>query len=532
MFRALLKTRLQALFSSLFRTGRTKKKHGAGFAALIALFAVYIVGCFFWMFGMMFHAICLPLASAGLGWLYFALAAVMSLLLAVVMSAFMAQQQLFSARDNELLLSMPIPPAMVLASRMLALLVMNFAVVALVAGPAGVVWAMNCGVSAAGVVLFIAVFLLLLFLILALDCVFGWLLALITQRVRNKSMVSTVFSLAFLALYFYGYSRANTYMAALISQGAAIGETVRRAVYPAYAAGMAIAEHDPVSLLLFAACCLLPFALVYAVLSATFVRLVTAQRGAAKIKYRERALRAGSASSALLKRELRHFAANGMYILNAALGSAITLAGAVTLILYRDLPARLTAAEPGLTPYLGAAGVAVLSLLAATDIISAPSVSLEGKTLWIAQSLPVPGGQVLEAKARMHLVVALPPNLLCAAALIGVLRLPLLTALAAFLAPAAVTAFCAYLGVVVNLHFPKLDFVNEVYVVKQSMSVMIAMFAGMGAVALPAGLYAWQLTGVMGSDAFIFLCTALYAAGAFVMRRYLYRGGARRFAAL
>lgn len=532
MFRALLRTRLQALFSAMFRTGRTKKRHGAGFALLIGLFAVYILGCFFWLFGMMFDAVCQPLAAAGLGWLYFALAAVMSLLLAVVMSAFMAQQQLFSATDNELLLSMPIPPAMVLASRMVALFVMNAGVVLLVAGPAGVVWIRHFGASAAGVVFFVAVFLLLLFLILALDCVFGWLLALITERVRNKSMVSTVFSLAFLAAYFYGYSRMNSYIAALLQNGAEIGGAVRRAVYPVYAAGMAIAERDPVSLLVFAACCLVPFALIYLLLSATFVHLVTARRGAGKVKYRERALKAGSAASALLRKELRHFAANGMYILNAALGSAFTLAAAVALVIYRDLPAQAAASMPGSAPYLGAAGIAALCLLASTDIISAPSVSLEGKSLWIAKSLPVPAGQVLEAKARMHMVVAMPPNLLCAAALIWVLRLRGLTALGAFLAPAAVTAFCAYLGVVINLHFPKLDFVNEVAVVKQSMSVIIAMFAGMGAVVLPAVLYIWQLTGVLASDVFILLCTALYAAAALGMRRYLYGGGARRFAAL
>ncbi|HBD86238.1 MAG TPA: hypothetical protein DC001_02285, partial [Clostridiales bacterium] len=118
-------------------------------------FALYVIGCFFFMFGGMFSALCRPLVSFGLGWLYFALAAIMSVTLCFIGSVFTAQQQLFSARDNDLLLAMPIPPAYILGSRMIMLLVLNFLMGLLVIAPAGVVYCMNFTPSAAGVAVFI-----------------------------------------------------------------------------------------------------------------------------------------------------------------------------------------------------------------------------------------------------------------------------------------------------------------------------------------------------------------------------------------
>ena len=48
-------------------------------------------------------------------------------------------------------------------------------------------------------------------------------------------------------------------------------------------------------------------------------------------------------------------------------------------------------------------------MIASINDISAPSVSLEGKTLWLVQALPVSPWQVLKAKLKLHLILTLPP---------------------------------------------------------------------------------------------------------------------------
>ena len=63
----------------------------------------------------------LPLASvllpAGLDWLYFASMGLTALLVSVLASAFTSYSGLFQSRDNELLLSLPIPPAVIFGVR-------------------------------------------------------------------------------------------------------------------------------------------------------------------------------------------------------------------------------------------------------------------------------------------------------------------------------------------------------------------------------------------------------------------------------
>ena len=92
--------------------------------------------------------------------------------------------------------------------------------------------------------------------------------------------------------------------------------------------------------------------------------------------------------------------------------------------------------------------------------------------------------------------------------------------------------FGALLGVVTNLRFPKFDYINETAVIKNSMSVMITMFASWGVLAAPVILYVATLDGVIGLTAYLYICAALLAAACAAMYVYLGRGGARRFDAL
>ena len=219
----------------------------------------------------------------------------------------------------------------------------------------------------------------------------------------------------------------------------------------------------------------MPFALVYWVLSRTLIRLATRNRGFSRIEYREKPLKTGSASVALLKKELFHFGANGMYIMNAALGSFFTLAAAVALALYRDLPVIAAASIPEIAPYLPAAATVMICLLESTNIISAPSVSLEGKNLWIVKVIPVSAATVLFSKVNCHLVIALPPAVLASFSIILVLRPSPMGIAAVLILPAVFTFFCALLGIVLNLLFPKFDYINDVAVVKQGISSILSM---------------------------------------------------------
>lgn len=521
MFKALFKTRLQALFSYIFRGSRLGKKRGKAIAALFALLMVYAIGCFYMMFAMMFNSLCNPLVSAGLDWLYFAIAGIVAFAICFVGSIFTTQTQLYEAKDNEMLLAMPIPPGYILASRMAMLLVLNYFFEFMVAVPAGVVYLIKQPATAAGIVFFIICFLFLPFLVMTCSCLAGWIVALVSSKLRSKNLITMIFSLAFLAGYFYFYSQANNYFNALIQNGAAVADAMKRALFPAYHFGYAIAGPSSVSLALFILCAVLPFCAVYAVLSKSFITIATAKKGAAKIKYREKSLKVSGVMSALVKKELKHFVSSPMYMLNGALGVVFTVILPFVFIFKRDLIGQVFAAAPFIEQYTGAFVVLALCGMQSTNIISAPSISLEGKNLWIAQSFPIDGGDVLLSKAYAHMTVCIPPSLLASFAFLFILDMTPLRACLIIIVPVIFSVFQALLGVAVNLRFPKFDWISETVAVKQGLSTMITMFSSMGVVALPVILYITVLVNIMSAELFIILYTAALAAVSAVMYGYL-----------
>ena len=508
MFKALLRVQFSSLWATLTRNTTGKRKKSTGKAVLVAILFIYILGCFFVMFGGMFYALAEPLSMLGLGWFYFALAGIIAAALCFIGSVFMAQQQLFNAKDNELLLSMPIPPSYILGSRMAALLLVNYAFELVVFIPVGVVWCMKLSVTAMGAVCFVLVCLLLPFLILSFTCLFAWLLALISSRLRFKTVITLVLSLAFLGLYMYAVMNMQNYLLALLESSAQLAGSVEAYAYPAYALGVAIAGGDLVSLLGFAACCILPFAIVCALLSRFFTS-VTTKRASVRIKYRRTELKAAGAMSALLKKELRRFASNSMIILNSALGSIFLVIMGVAALIYRDRLLEVLGFMPGSGDMLAGIAVLALSFMGAMDYISSATISLEGKSLWIPKTIPVPVRTILMSKVLLNVVIALPATLIASVCVAIALPMTALERLYVVLIPCIVSVFISLYGVVINLRFPKFDYINEVNVVKNSLSVCVCLFSSWGILAAPTLLYVFVLGDMVSMTAYLGICMAL-----------------------
>ena len=508
MFKALLRVQFSSLWATLTRNTTGKRKKSAGKGVLVAILFIYILGCFFFMFGGMFYALAEPLSMLGLGWFYFALAGIIAAALCFIGSVFMAQQQLFNAKDNELLLSMPIPSSYILGSRMAALLLVNYAFELVVFIPAAVVWCMKLSVTAMGAVCFVLACLLLPFLILSFTCLFAWLLALISSRLRFKTVITLVLSLGFLGLYMYAVMNMQNYLVALLENSAQLAGSVEAWAYPAYALGVAIAGGDLVSLIGFAACCILPFAVVCALLSRFFTS-VTTKRASVRIKYRRTELKAAGAMSALLKKELRRFASNSMIILNSALGSVFLVIMGVAALIYRDRLVEILGFMPGGSDMAAGMAVLALSFMGAMDYISSATISLEGKSLWIPKTIPVPVRTILMSKVLLNVVIALPATFIASACVAIALPMTALERLYVVLIPCMVSVFISLYGVVINLRFPKFDYINEVNVVKNSLSVCVCLFSSWGILAAPTLLYAFLLKDIIGMTAFLGICMGL-----------------------
>ena len=173
----------------------------------------------------------------------------------------------------------------------------------------------------------------------------------------------------------------------------------------------------------------------------------------------------------------------------------------------------------------------MLCVLASMVDTTAPSVSLEGKQLWLLQVLPVSGWQVLQAKLSLQLVLVLPLLLVLGLCGIGVLGIPLAEGALMLLAAALFCWVMAQVGLAANLLAPNLTWTDEIVPIKQSLSVLVTLFGDWAAVAVLAGAYL-LLRRWVSPLGFLALAALVLLAAALLLRNWLKTRGAARFAAL
>ena len=542
MWKALLKKQFLEMNQYYFHSRKTGKSRGkAGTIAFIGLFVVLFLGIAAAFFGLGM-GLASALDAAGLGWLYFALMGLISLALGIFGSVFNTYAGLYHAKDNELLLSMPIPPMQILLARMVVVYGLSLLYSGLVSLPTAVAWWVAAEkVSAVTVVMDLLQVLLQALLVTALTCFLGWIVALISSRLRNKSFVTVLCSLGLLAAYYFVYFKAQAYlngiMAGSVEAAATTAESLRRWAFPVYAYGRGatgeltgFALFALLSLALFALCCLL--------MSRNFMKIVTTDQGEKKTPLRESTLAEAKVTDvpkALLRKEWLRFKSSPTYMMNQGLGVVLLPVAAIVLLVKADtLRVALTglvAQLPQAEAFFPVIATAVVCLISSLNCVTAPSVSLEGKTVWVLQTMPVDPWQVLRAKYRLHLRVSLIPALIAAAAVCYVLQFPIFISFYVVVLSLLFVMFSGCFGLIMNLLKPIMNWTNEVVPVKQSVSVLYALFGGWILAAAMVGVY-FLLHKFVKIEGYLLLCIAVMALAVRVMDAWLRNRGAQIFSEL
>lgn len=481
MLKLLLKKQLFEIFSPYFYDAKKNKARSKVSTAMyFALFALLIVGLLGGIFTFLAIGLCRPLASANLSWLYFALMGLIAVLLGAFGSVFNTYAGLYLPKDNDLLLSMPIPVSSLVASRLLGVYLMGLIYSAVVILPAVIVYWVTAGVTAFSLLGGLVLTLLISVFVLTLSCFLGWVVARISQKLRHKSVIAVLASLAFIALYYFVYFKAQVVIQDLLANAAEYGAQIKSNVYPLYLFG-SVGVGDGKATLIIAAAVAALFGLTWVLLSRSFLSLATSTGKTERRKYRETTSRQRSVNAALLGRELAHFTASPNYMLNCGLGTFLMPICAIAVLwkgknLFAMLDA-MFAETAGSVPLLLCV---ILCGLASMNFMTAPSVSLEGKSLWLMQSLPVNPWKIFRAKIRMQVLLTALPLLLCIVCAAIVCPMHPMYLLGIVLFAASYTLLSALSGLTLGVKMPTLTWTNELMPIKQSAPVMIALFGGIG----------------------------------------------------
>ena len=533
MLKLLLKKQLFEIFSPYFYDAKKNKARSkVSTAMFFALFALLIVGLLGGIFTFLAIGLCRPLASANLSWLYFALMGGIAILLGAFGSVFNTYAGLYLPKDNDLLLSMPIPVSSLVAARLFSVYLMGLMYSAVVILPAVIVYWVTTGITIFSVFGGLMLTLLISVFVLTLSCLLGFVVAKISQKLKHKSGIVVLASLAFIALYYFVYFKAQSLIQDLLANATEYGAQIKSSAYPLYLFG-SVGVGDLRAILIVAIVVVALFGLTWVVLSRSFLHIATSPGTTIRREYRETAVRERSVDVALLSREFQHFAAKPNYMLNCGLGTFLMPICAIAALWKGgDLFAMLDAMFAETADSVPLLLCVILCGLASMNFMVVPSVSLEGKSLWLVQSLPVDPWKIFQAKIRMQLILTALPVLLCIVCVAIVYPLSPIYLSVIVLFAASYTLLSALSGLALGVKMPTLTWTNEIMPIKQSAPVVITLFGGMGyTVLLFAGfllLPGWMLgfAGYMacfiGVNVILCICNYLW----------LRRKGTARFAAL
>lgn len=520
--RALIKKQLAEVFAWLYRDMKKgTRRTGAALVLYGVLYAVMYtaLGAMFYGMGMMLS----PMIEAGYAWLYMALTGIVGVVMGVFGGVFNTYTTLYNAKDNELILSLPIPPRLILISRLIGVYAIGLLYELTVMIPTNTVYLIHAKPGVLGVIFTLIIPIVLSFIVLVLCCILGWLVALIASRLKGKSYITVILSLAFIVAYYAFYSRVITAIKAIVENPGPVSEGVKIWAWPFRHMGLA-AEGNALSMLIFTGTAVLLFAAVYLVLSRSFISIITTKRGEKKVVYSRGEAKTASPDSALLRREFKRFTSSPTYMLNCGLGIIMMPAAAAAMLIFnsniREVLSLFAAEHKSAIPLVAAA---VICFAATMNNITSPSISLEGKYFWIIQSLPLSLARVLFAKLKMHLILTYIPAIPLAAALIWLISPYMsspLDALIVLLPSALFILFMALAGLCLNIRFHNFEWSSEAVPVKRSLSVTLSVFGGWLVVAGLTALYV--LAGrFLPALAYAAIAAVIIGAAAAIMLRYV-----------
>ena len=315
----------------------------------------------------------------------------------------------------------------------------------------------------------------------------GFLIARISAGFRKTNLVQTVLTLAFVILCFSlrfvveDVFREGKAQATLETVSRTTGDAAR--VYlPAGWFADAVTKLSVPAMLLLAGVSAALFAVVFTVVGRSYRQINSALKShAAARRFRMTAQKQRPPVVAIAFKEFRRFTGSTAYMVNAGVGMILAaLVGLLALVVGPDRIIAIVAnGAPLDSSMLQPAIPFIVYFCIGMMATTACSPSLEGKNYWIVQSLPIEKKTLYQGKMLFNLALTVPFMAFSTLCLCLSARAPLLDTALYLLLGTALCAFSTAWGCVCGIRHMRLDWENEIEVIKQGAAVAIYMLPNM-----------------------------------------------------
>ena len=461
---------------------RTDKKNPTKVKSTLPMFALLLV-----IIGVSYYAMYRETAelylSIGAPVQFFQSLGSQLLLFLMLTDISLVSSQLLESKYNDVLLTLPLKPSYITISRLLTSVLYGYGIVLAFGVPALVAWVSVTGFSAPLIIRGVVLMIFWRFIPLSIGVIVGYLFNKLTYRSKYKNLLKSFFTLAFIGVYYYfifsstSNGDPNSGLAKLLSNFALLKW---------FSEGIYSGNILYCALIIVLAIVLMAIVMVF--LNKVLYKSIISVKNSKKITKTNTSFARKPVILTLVRKELKHMLNSYIYLTNNAIALLFMIAAIVLAVIKRDeilYLMRLDLFEPiAVTMAIG-----LLCMLCSTYMVSACSISIEGKNIDALKSLPLESQTILESKLLFHYIF---PGviMLVGTVLVGILfKISPLLMVSLILVPQLFLLVTDMLGLYFNLLFPKMDWANEEAVVKRGIPVLLSMLTGMALIGLSVGVY-------------------------------------------
>lgn len=443
---------------------------------------------------------------------------------------------IFNSKDDDLLLSLPLKRSTILFIRIFKFYIFELLFNSLFMLPimiAYIRWAINLNWT-----YYLSSFIMLLvspIIPIIISSFIGAFMSSISSRFKYKNLVQIILSMCFLLVVLYISFSLNDFMNYLISKANSINDLVIKIYYPAGIYYKLITDFNVIDLILFIFINIGIFTISIYILSKFYFKINSRLKRITvfkKVNINNIVIKSRKVYYSLIRKELNTFFKTPVFIINAGLGLLlfILLTIIISIKFNSILPILI---NMNLSEYLimNNLSILILILILFTSYMTSITnsvISLEGKNINILKSLPIKFKTILMSKIYSSLILTTPILLIGDIILFVRFKICVIESFLLILLSILIPLVSHFIGIIINLRYPKLDYENSTEVVKQSTSSLVSLALGMLLLVVNIVIVT-NIIGLVNSKLILFMFSLIYIMIDIIFYLYLINVGVKEF---
>lgn len=387
------------------------------------------------------------------------------------------------SNDTELLLSLPIKKVDIIISKILSRYIIDLLFSLALIGPYIVIYQIRLGFDFKITLCSLFLVLLLPLMSVGMSYIFNFIVARLFSKSKHKKALQSIFSLIIFIFIFALLLFSSLNLTSATQTNLEVFFNKRPISYLML---KFVIFQDLLGAIFVLAITILPFILGVILFSFNYGKTFVSYSAKSKNLHFSKGT---SSFGSLLKKEIGKYTTSPIYITNTIISPIMVLGLGILIAVIGINKIEASFGMPfSKNLIISILSVAICACLALATI-TACSISLEGKQLWILKSTPVNENILFMAKSTLSFIMLVPLTIISSIIIAITVRISFVNLLILLIIPLLYITIVTFGGLFINLCIPKLEWNNETEVVKQSLSVLVAMTFNILVASIPVGIY-------------------------------------------